>query len=128
MSADSEAGLALKRALQPFLEMAMFEGYAIVAPESHGMDDDTPLHVAAASADIGLLVALLPFVSDVDVRGDIGNTPLHEAARKGREPAARLLVARGAELDVLNDYDESPLDSMRSRPEFASLLAEMGYG
>lgn len=106
--------------------MAMFEDYEVVVPESHGMSEDTPLHVAASSADIRFLTSLLPFVSNVDVRGDIGNTPLHEAAPSGREAAARLLIARGAALDVLNDYDESPLDYMRSREEFAGMLIELG--
>ena len=118
--------IGMDMALGPFRGMAQFEGYEIESPESPGMDGDTPLHVAAALSDSEPLAALLPYVTNIDVEGDMGNTPLHVAVIFRREMAARLLIRHGARLDVLNDYDESPLEKLKAAPEMGALLSEIG--
>ena len=48
--------------------------------------------------------------ADVNSRGDYNSTPLHEAAESGSLDIARLLLSRGADVDVLDldDWGESP--------------------
>lgn len=117
----------LVQALARFSQLAIFEDYKLLSPESPGMDGDTPLHVAAFDGDIGALESLLPYVSNIDVRGDIGNTALHSAIAFKRTEMVELLIRYGADVMALNDYDDSPLDMMMRSPEFDSLLRAHGW-
>lgn len=77
----------------------------------------TLLHVAAKRNRVGLCYWLLRLGADVN-RADIRDmTPLHHAAFHGATEAARLLIARGADLDARDWRGRSPLD-----------LAEAGNG
>ncbi|AZE99502.1 hypothetical protein C4J95_2040 [Pseudomonas orientalis] len=112
--------------LQPFREMAIFEGYEIHFPESPGRDGDTPLHVAAFANDVNSLKALMPFVTDINVIAGIGYTPLHYAILHGSAASADFLIANGADVGVEGDYGETPLSMMRSSPIFAEILRSHG--
>jgi Ankyrin repeats (3 copies) len=107
--------------LSQFRSMAMFENYEINSPESHGMDDDTPLHVIALDGNYSLLKKILPFVSEIDVVGDCGNTPLHYAVNWNRPDIARVLVENGANPMRPNDYGDIPLFMMRGKSEFQEI-------
>lgn len=120
----SELTDQLQSALAPFREMAMFEGYELANPESPGMDGDTPLHVAAMNGQLCQLTDLLPFVRNINVPGDLGNTPLHCAVLWDRPEIVQLLLSHGADIQRLNDYGDTPIDLMRSRPNFASIVQE----
>jgi ankyrin repeat protein len=48
--------------------------------------------------------------ADLNLHGDIGDTPLHYATRMQRETIVEMLLAAGARHDLKNDYDETPLD------------------
>ncbi|KAJ1477946.1 hypothetical protein T484DRAFT_1552020, partial [Baffinella frigidus] len=50
---------------------------------------------------------LLDFGADVKDRDNVGTTPLHEAALKGRAGAARVLLHAGADGDVRNDAGDT---------------------
>ena len=72
-----------------------------------GRKDDTPLHAAAGRGNGKLLTSsLLDSLpvgpSALDLKDFDGNTVLHLAARAGRVETLRLLVAKGADLDVRN--------------------------
>lgn len=48
--------------------------------------------------------------ADLNLPGDIGDTPLHYAVRMQRESVVEALLAAGAKHDLKNIYDDTPLD------------------
>ncbi|MGQ0767554.1 MAG: ankyrin repeat domain-containing protein, partial [Gemmatimonadota bacterium] len=59
-----------------------------------------PLHLAAREGHAELVKVLIDARADVHLRTAEGLTALHYAAMSGPETAVRLLIARGAEVDV----------------------------
>ena len=117
----------LQDLLAEFREMAMFEDCEIVAPESPCSDGDTPLHVIALDGNLDLLEKILPFVTNIDVAGDCGYTPLHYAIKWRHPEVAKVLLAHGANPEILADYGESAITLMEDegRVEFADILREI---
>ncbi|MDR1434960.1 MAG: ankyrin repeat domain-containing protein [Puniceicoccales bacterium] len=62
---------------------------------------------AASPKAIHLLVAA---GANVDAKGDGGNTALHEAAGKGHFPQVKALIEAGANVDLPNELNQTPLD------------------
>jgi len=60
--------------------------------------------------------------------GAFCDTPLHLAARFGREDLAGLLIAAGADVEALNEHDERPLHAAAAygRPAVVKLLLARG--
>lgn len=69
------------------------------------------LHWAALGGRARLLEAILsrPDAPDVDIRDDTENTPLILAVLKGSLDCVKLLVARGAQVNVKNAQGHSPI-------------------
>lgn len=87
--------------------------------DEHGQ---TVLHYAAEFFDTGILEDLLASPkAEPDIRDEDGQTPLHHAALANRERAARLLLAKGADIDAVNRWGMTPL--MRAAQ---TLLADTG--
>jgi ankyrin repeat protein len=82
------------------------------AAVSGGNSDDTPERVSDEEALAAIRLALDSGV-DVNAQNATGDTALHTAATSGGgQPALiRLLVERGARLDVKNKADRTPLDA-----------------
>jgi hypothetical protein len=118
----SKNNAVLQTLLAEFREMDMFYDCEIVAPESPCPDGDTPLHVIALDGDLDLLKKILPFVTNIDVAGDCGYTPLHYAIKWRHPEVAKLLLAQGADPERLADYDDSAIMLMEGRIEFADIL------
>jgi len=116
----------LERVLRKYAALDMFEGYQITSPTSQGPDGDTPFHIAAYDGDIDGVKTMLPYIDDVNVKGDIGNTALHYAISNRKLPMVELLIASGAEVDIGNDYGDTPLDYMEGGEIFTNLLANFG--
>ena len=53
-------------------------------------------------------------------------TALHNAAYCGGLEAAALLIERGAKVNAVNAYGETPLDSVHSRVEMEAFLKSKG--
>lgn len=117
----------LQDLLAEFREMDMFYDCVIVAPESPCSDGDTPLHVIARDGNLDLLKKILPFVTNIDVVGDCGYTPLHCAVMRRHPEVVKVLLAHGADPERLADYGESAITLMEDedRCEFADILREI---
>ena len=48
--------------------------------------------------------------ANVNAKKNLSNTPLHSAALGGRIEAATLLIERGAEINPISGYNETPID------------------
>ncbi|MCU0547580.1 MAG: ankyrin repeat domain-containing protein [Oscillatoriaceae cyanobacterium Prado104] len=92
----------------------------------------TPLHYAATKEVAALLML------DINARDEYGNTPLHRAVQDNRPEIVSFLIANGAELNVKNESENTPLHLSRSgntplhlavqnnRPEIVSFLITNG--
>lgn len=85
-------------------------------------DNQSPLHHATTPEIAQLLIR---FGAGVNTRGWMGSTPLHEMAKKNCYEAARVLIAKGANVNTLRDADISPLNWAKSI-QMARLLLENG--
>ncbi|MGN6153252.1 MAG: ankyrin repeat domain-containing protein [Lysobacteraceae bacterium] len=124
MDANKNSAL-LHELLADFREMAMFEDCEILAPESPCPDGDTPLHVIALDGNLDLLEKILPFVTNIDVAGDCGYTPLHYAIKWRHLDVAKLLLAQGADPERIADYGDSAMTLMEGRIEFTDILRDI---
>jgi ankyrin repeat protein len=68
-------------------------------------DGDNALHWAVHFDDLDAARLLIEAGIDVNQRGDLGRTPLHEACGAGRGDMVRLLVANGADLHAQTEGD-----------------------
>jgi ankyrin repeat protein len=89
------------------------------------------LQSAVGSGDVALARQVLDRQPDlVDCTDFDGWTPLHEAARDGQIPVAKLLLSRGADINATNDDGDSPADcAIRAGDKrMADLLRRHGGG
>ncbi|HDS1215536.1 hypothetical protein A7X84_15120 [Stenotrophomonas maltophilia] len=99
-----------------------FGDAALTCPETRGAYEDTPLHVVAYYNDVALLSALMPFVTNIDVRGDLDLTPLTSAVAHGSVAAAAYLLWCGADPHARNELDRTPLEMMCQDPRFDDVV------
>ena len=71
---------------------------------------DISIHDAAFEGNIEAVKQHLAAGTDVNVKDNIGLTPLHMAAGDARKEVAELLIAKGAEVNVKNKDGKTPLD------------------
>ena len=85
----------------------------------------TPLHYAAASGDVHIATLLIEHKAELDSRAPTGATPLIMAAQEGKEEIVRLLLARGANPFLLDNYRRTALRvaELMDRREISQLLA-----
>ncbi|WP_337261491.1 MULTISPECIES: ankyrin repeat domain-containing protein [unclassified Serratia (in: enterobacteria)] len=115
----------LATALEYYRNVYMFQGYDITSPISCGMDEDTPIHMAAYDGRVDFINDMLPFIENINIPGDIGNTPLHYAVMQNNVAAAKLLLEHGADIMRKNDYDDTPLEWMEINPAFKELIEKL---
>ena len=72
----------------------------------------TPLHRAASKGDVGIINLLLSLGKNLDINvSDVyGNTPLHLACEGNNFEAAKILIQKGAQIDVKNKEEKTPLE------------------
>jgi ankyrin repeat protein len=75
-------------------------------------EDDTPLHEAAEQGDIHTVERLLSHGSGGINDLACGNTPLHRACWRHHAAIVRLLIQRGADVNVMDDEGLTALHRM----------------
>ena len=70
-----------------------------VSATSHGVDGDTPLHVAVWQSNIKAVSLLIEAGADVDAKGEMSETPLHVALTQRNILAVKILLSAGANPD-----------------------------
>jgi ankyrin repeat protein len=80
------------------------------------IQDNTPLHTACDAGREGVIRMLLEFkeaTADIDAyinaEGRYGSSPLHLAARAGDLKSVRLLILKGAQIDIYDHSRRTPL-------------------
>lgn len=103
-ASNGEAGL-------PFAEFLLRAG---ANPDARAEFGETALHRATIDSK-GNIVELLAKSIDPNARCSRGGTPLHWAARIGKEKACLALLAAGADMNIRNDAGETALDVANAR-------------
>ena len=123
MNAEINANNELKLVLEKYAKLDMFQGYEITSPLSAGPDGDTPFHMAAFDGDLDAVKLMLPFVKNINLGGDNGNSPLHYAVMHKQPAMAKYLMSNGASPEQKNDYGDTPAEYMVGDEIFSDLLA-----
>lgn len=100
----------LKKLLKKYQQQIQFEDLELISPNQLGIDQDSPFHMACFRGDIDDVNIMIAGGADLNLHGDIGDTPLHYAVRMQREAVVEALLVAGAVPDLKNDYDDTPLD------------------
>ena len=75
---------------------ADFTGISVVSPNTKGLFNNYPLHVAAVWGDCEAINLLVSAGAEINQKGEHGFTPLMEAVAQGNFQAVKLLVTLGA--------------------------------
>ena len=89
----------------------------------------TPLHEAVASGNPNVLEFLLQKAkANVDIRAKRGYTPLHVAASMGHEECVKVLLHRGADVSLRDEYGKTPRQTaeLSSKHRIVRLLRSEG--
>jgi ankyrin repeat protein len=62
------------------------------------------------------VTAALTLGSDINAVNPVGDSALHVASAQGYDTVVRLLVERGADLNLRNTRGLTPLDALTSKP------------
>lgn len=109
----------IRSAYEDNVEVAKLEG-----PTSRLSDDDTLLHLAALRGEEEDVRDLVSLGAAVNARGDLGMTPLHNAAGAGHTAVAERLLALGADRALPDEFGQTAakLAALGSHTELAALL------
>lgn len=92
-------------------------------------DEDTPLHMAAFLGYIEDLEFMLRHINldNININGDIGNTPLLSAINGKQNDCVRLLLSYGADPYAANDYGDTGFDWAEDKEEILQIFQDFGF-
>lgn len=70
---------------------------------------NSSLHLLAGIDDDQIFNIVIPFIKDINIRNNAGETPVLSAVRKGNHKIVKLLIEKGAKLSISDDDGNSPL-------------------
>ncbi len=86
-----------------------------VDPDERDSFGGTALHAAMFQKSTEIITLLINHGFDVNAQGlSNGYTPLHDAVWANNLPAAKLMVAAGAKLDIKNHEGQTPMEKAKS--------------
>uniref|UniRef100_A0A7S1PFZ1 Uncharacterized protein n=2 Tax=Percolomonas cosmopolitus TaxID=63605 RepID=A0A7S1PFZ1_9EUKA len=96
---------------------------------SQKIGSNTPLHIAIDHNYLKVAETLLNYYANPNVQNALGFTALHVAARKGYVECVKMLLARGAQSDILDAQGKTPYYWAQAyqHSEIASLLPVFKY-
>ncbi|QEY25317.1 ankyrin repeat domain-containing protein [Neisseria zalophi] len=86
-----------------------FLGVSIEDINQVGGMDDTVLHIAARNNYLNDALIFLQNGALIDIKGDLGYTPLHYACMFGNIEMVRLLLDNGANKNIQNEFGENAI-------------------
>ena len=89
---------------------------------------DYSIHIAAVEGNIEAVKQHIAAGTDVNVKNDVGVTPLHWAVYYGHKEIVELLISNGAGVNAKNSTGLTPLDEAirNEQPKIDDLLRKYG--
>jgi ankyrin repeat protein len=93
-----------------------------------GKDGSTPVFLAAAYNQVGVIRALAKYGVELNISNDIGITPVNVAAQRGHVDVIRALAEHGADLNTSNNNGFTPacIAAQEGQGDVINALAEHG--
>ncbi|WP_310446765.1 ankyrin repeat domain-containing protein [Thiobacillus sp.] len=109
---DKQSMKELKQAFDDLLNYEAEDPLEPIDPITYRTPEgDSCLHIAAARGDLHSVKLLVEAGLDINQRGDMGNTPLHYATKKGHKNVVIFLLDRGASPGLVNEFGEKAIGS-----------------
>ena len=74
-------------------------------------EDDRIIHIAALRGDLTAVELLIMAGEDINVNGDMGQSPAHFAAMGQHRGVFDLLIKSGADTAIINEFGRTPLQT-----------------
>jgi len=115
---------AIRHIVEKYRWRPEFDAITDLGVHSRGVDGDGLIHYAAADGSVEDVIALLRAGADVNMIGDIGNTPIQYAAMKGHNDVVQILLENRADLSIANEFGDTAISWALNcgHPETATLL------
>lgn len=78
--------------------------------------DDTVLHIAARNNSLNDALVFLQKGALIDLKGDLGHTPLHYACMFGNIEMVKLLLDNGSDKNIQNEFEKMLLELQLTHP------------
>lgn len=85
-------------------------------------DNDAIIHWVARNGNSTEMRVLLEMGASINIKGDIGRTPLIEASSRNQEKIVLVLLEFGADTTEVDDYGDSALDMAEANNNPSSYL------
>lgn len=96
--------------LARYQEFPLFEQCDVEDANSLAIDGESILHKAVMMKDVNGIKTLLNHSANPNHVGNMGDTPLHQAAFYNNLEIAEILIKSGAAVDITNEFGETPAD------------------
>jgi ankyrin repeat protein len=98
-----------------------------------GITGSTPLHLAVVNGIPAMVSIFTPYYIDMDAQDNLGNTPLHSILRDpihldDRDIILKLLIDKGANVNAINNSEDTPLHLAARNNHMTSLEILIGAG
>lgn len=123
---DTLLSFAIKKRFPLIVSILLEKGaHPDLISSTEDFPGQTPLMLAAHIGDIRIINSLLDARASINLQDRQGDTALHKAIKNAYDGAVRVLVAAGADLQLKNERQETPLDTARrlNRREAIDLLS-----
>jgi ankyrin repeat protein len=100
----------LNTLLARYQEFPLFDQCKVRDANSVAVDGESILHKAVMMKDVNGIKILLRNKANPNQAGNMGDTPLHQAAFYNNMEIAEILVGSGAALHIKNEFGETPAD------------------
>jgi ankyrin repeat protein len=120
--------MTLTEVLRKYQSHPEFLGLVLSDPNQKGAMEDSPLHIAARKGELEDIEVLVAHGGNVNLIGDIGNSPLHEASLAGRVLVVNRLLELGADPSIRNEFAQTALDMALSgnHADIVAILKNIG--
>lgn len=100
----------IKDVLAKYNILAQFDEMELTDPNQIGIGEDAPIHIACSNGALDDIEIMVSAGADLNLKGDLGHTPLHEAVRSRKPEVVKRVLELGGDAKIKNEFGETPID------------------